>query len=396
MDIPSIKAERNRNSNALLAAVVALGSTVTIAGPIAQSFPPQNAPCPTNTLAPYGGLAPVPSQCTTPNCLVRAYTDQITNKLPYQWWTSYQYYGPSGGYFYNQGLRTIFAPNHVSVDADGRLHLVANNDINLGGGFVWSGAEAVLMFNGDGSEANLGYGDYLVAVQLPAGPLNSLDPNMALGLFLYERPGTGATQNLNRELDLAEISSWGRRGANCPNTGTNCNKFNNSLLCYGSAQFALQNICQAPSPQLADGMVDRYDIGLNRQATLVLRWHGGNRPVTVEKYDGSHTFATLPPNPPVHAWTLEQNKTPAPLNFKATSPAALDNFIPFHTATSCERFHINFWFGNYAGGNGEINPPPSGRQEVIIDHFEFRPSTALSDGPGGDGDRDRGRGRGGR
>jgi hypothetical protein len=183
-----------------LVSAVVVAATMAFVGAQAQAFPPEDPPCPTSVLTkPQGGLAPFPNHCKTPsgtivpNCLV--------SFKGYQWWTSYQV--P----FFNGGLRTPFAPEHAFV-ANDNLHLVANNDIDLGAGKVWSGAEAVLMFNGDGSEANLGYGAYLVTAKLVDHFWAALDPNMAFGLFTYENPGTGPNSNPNREIDLAEISRW--------------------------------------------------------------------------------------------------------------------------------------------------------------------------------------------
>jgi hypothetical protein len=223
---------RTLKSELALAAVVA--ATAAFAGGPARAFPPEDPPCPTSVLTrPQGGsLAPVPAHCTTPNCLV--------SFKGYQWWTSYQH--P----FYNGGLQTKFAPEHASIGIDGNLHLVAADDIDLGEGHtVWAGAEAVLMFHGDGSEANLGYGDYLVTAKLASGGWDALDPNMAFGLFTYENPPTGPHPNHPREIDLAEISRWGwNHTGNCPFTIVDHN-FPTSALCKGNAQFALQEIMLA-------------------------------------------------------------------------------------------------------------------------------------------------------
>ena len=106
----------------------------------------------------------------------------------YKWWTAFTY-NPNQGYYYNGGLGTTFAPEHVVVDRQGDLHLRMAKDWN--NNTEWAGAEAVLMFRADGTEANLGYGDYLVAAEI-VKPLNAtfatLDPNVALGMFTYERP----------------------------------------------------------------------------------------------------------------------------------------------------------------------------------------------------------------
>ena len=341
-----------------LLTATSLATALTFSAAGAQSFPPQAPPCPTSTLTQsQGGLAPFPAHCTTPNCLV--------NFAGYQWWTSYQ--AP----FYNGGLHTIFAPEHAFIAGDGKLHLKVNNDIDLGAGKVWSGAEAVLMFNADGSEANLGYGDYLVTLQLvspaPNTPWNALDPNVAFGVFTYENPSTGNSNNPAREIDLAEISRWGWNHKNpptCPISGQN-GGFSNDILCKGDAQFALQLV-----PTAGNESVRRYDVETSSVITLVMKWHGGNAPVTFEKFAGNYTFANLPS---AHSLDWNGPLNPPGENFMTTSPAALNAFIPAHTATSCERFHLNFWFGNFTAGQTP-NPPPSAPQEAIVLNFQFKSS----------------------
>jgi hypothetical protein len=338
---------KTQKSEAALAAVLA--ATVAFAcGPAqAQTFPPEDPPCPTSVLTkPQGGLAPVPTHCTTPNCLV-------TFK-GYQWWTSYQF--P----FYNGGLKSIFAPEHASIppNSDVNLHLVANNDIDLGQGKVWSGAEAVLMFNADGSEANLGYGDYLVSARLVNGNWSDLDPNMAFGLFLYENPGTGPSLNPNREVDLAEISRWGwdhQTPPTCPIGGLN-GYFPNNKLCSGDAQFALQLIPLADQNQ-GPLMVDRYNILPNNEVTLVMTWR--DKGVNFWKYPGTWSFDKMPPIPPMIQCGADPNPGTPP-SFWTSPPDTLTDFIPQHTSTSCERFHVNFWFGNYTAEQNP-NPPPTSR-----------------------------------
>ena len=58
----------------------------------------------------------------------------------YQWWTAFTY-NPPGGYYYNGGLGTTFAPEHVVVDGQGDLHLRMAKDWN--NNTEWAGAEAV-------------------------------------------------------------------------------------------------------------------------------------------------------------------------------------------------------------------------------------------------------------
>jgi hypothetical protein len=264
-----------------------------------------------------------------------------------------QYYGPPGNPVFpagGGGLGTAFAPKHVYVQNNGMpddgLHLKMAK-IDLGGGPVPAGAEAVLMFKPDGSDANLGYGDYLVTAKYRYWP--DLDPNAAFGVFTCERlgnGGTGSASNPNRELDLAEISRWGwDHAGTCPFTG------NRVLLCKGNAQFALQIWDQDPNNlqryTLTDGSFS-YDT-----ITLVMKWHGANQPVTFQQYYGAFTLDTLP-NSPTNAFTSSDSQ---------------NRFVP---ATNCERFHLNLWFGNYE--DGPNHPPPRTLpQEVLVTHFEFRP-----------------------
>lgn len=336
----------------ILAAAAGLGSAATFAGAQAQSFP-ETAPCPTSQLAPFK-LAPLPQYCPTANCLV-----PFAN---YQWWTAYTFNNQEG--FYNGGLGTAFAPAHVYVAPDG-LHLKVNNDVNLGGPpNQWTGAEAVLMFNRDNSEANLGYGDYLVTAKLiTATSWAALDPNVALGMFTYERYGPynpntdphyqprGGSNNPWREIDLAEISRWGwdhKNPPNCPFGGNNGN-FPNNILCTGNAQFALQSV-----PIGGAQMVQRYQISKDyeyKTITLVMKWHGASQPVVFEEYHGAYTLEFLPA--PAFTWT---------------TPASLNQFVPgVADPASCQRFHLNFWFGNYPN-----HPPPSSPQEAVITNFQFR------------------------
>ncbi len=309
-------------------------------------------PCPTTdpqnlngSLAPLG-LAPVPAQCDTAQCLV--------SFKGYKWWTSFQYYGaaggffPNGGYFYNGGLRTAFAPKNAYVDGSGNLHmLIAKRD--LGGGPTVAGAEVALMFNADSSEANLGYGDYLVTATVKsAASWGQLDPNAAFGVFTFERVGTGDTgpaTNPHREIDLAELSRWGwNHAGQCPFKG------NTQALCEGNAQFTLQPWESKPQN------LHRYTIGSGANTlTLVMKWHGANQPVTFDEYDGAFNFGNLPATAS-NTWTTSDVQ---------------NQFVP---ATKCERFHLNFWMGNFTAGK-EPNPPPSTLpQEVVVTDFQFRPA----------------------
>jgi hypothetical protein len=188
------------------------------------------------------------------------------------------------------------------------------------------------------------------------------DPNVALGMFTYERYGInppqcrGGTKNCQREIDLAEISRWGWNHltpTDCPFKGT-LGKFNQETLCQGNAQFALQDFTKAA------GMVNRYDIGHTNKVTLVMKWRADQ--VTFEKYNGVHTLNNLPK-----------------ADYEWKTPGDLKDYVP--TAPSCQRFHINLWLGNYYDTNWKHLPdfaphagPTNGQEvEVVITNFEFSP-----------------------
>jgi hypothetical protein len=303
--------------------------------------------CPTSDLAPLG-LAPVSNQCTPG-------TSCIVNFKGYQWWTSFQYYGapgnpvfPWGGYFYNGGLATAFAPSNAFLKSDG-LHLQVQKK-DLGGGLTTAGAEVVLMFNPDGSPVNLGYGDYLVTATVPnASDFGALDPNVAFGVFPFERVGQGGTGDANnpaREIDLAEVSTWGKYPpGQCPYTGIT------APLCTGNAQFTLQIWDKFPKN------LHRYTFTAPpKTITLVMRWHAAQQPVTFEEYNGSYDFSSLPSKADV-AWT---------------SAADQNAYVPAH---NCERFHMNLWLGNFPAGKGGPNPGPATYpQEVVVTNFQFQPA----------------------
>ena len=85
-----------------------------------------------------------------------------------------------------------WAPENVRVDARGRLHLKITRQ-----GSVWRCAEVTL-------RRSLGYGRYEFQT---TGTLDTLDPNVVLGLFNYPLPGGGPDGT--QEIDI-EYSRWGR------------------------------------------------------------------------------------------------------------------------------------------------------------------------------------------
>lgn len=282
--------------------------------------------------APFG-LDPIPTKCPTQNCLV--------SFKGYKWWTSYQYWGGTTG-FYNFGLKTAFAPDHVWVDGEG-MHLeIAEED--LGGGVEAAGAEAVLMQDSSGAFVNPGYGDYLVATKtVTAASWADLDPNAVVGLFTYQRTAAAGTGNAYREIDMAEITRWGWNGTGkCPFAGAY------AAECTGNAQFTLQT---SNSP-----IIHRYRIPPGVKAiTVVMHWHGAHKPIMYFEYDGAYSFADLP-SVPNQVWT---------------TPANLDPDVP---NAACQLFHVNLWNGNFLATADGYNPPPRVLPyQVLVTNFEFKP-----------------------
>ena len=293
--------------------------------------------------------------------------------------------------YYNGGLRTIFPPNNVSLGTDGFLHLKVAEQDNCRdgtGSIVWCRAEAVVMFFDDanGKQANLGYGDYLVEAKLVSPPLATwadYDPNVAFGVFTYERPMSGTDNNPNREIDLAEVSRWGWDHSGpvtkCPYYGKYDGKFNLQELCNGNAQFALQDY------RLKAGMVKRYVVGPTKEITLIMRWRAGK--VTFEEYNvGGLTLKGSLPNPDYIWETPNDSREPT---------KDLSAFVPTDTRPggelSCQRFHINVWLGNFPQSKNGLNPqgrsvlwsliggrgfPPAKMSEFIGDDPNWRLSHA--------------------
>jgi hypothetical protein len=303
--------------------------------------------CSTGKLAP-DGLDPLPG-----NGQCKPGSDCLLDFKGYKWWTSFNFRGegfenPDG--YWNDALHTPFSPKNAFVDAAG-LHLrIQKQDLGAPEGAQPAGAEVVVMFKKDGSQANLGYGKYLVtATTKTASTWDDLDLNAAFGAFTFERFGFGAgggtVNNPNREIDLAEISRWGWPAGDplCPKTA------DPPQLCRHNAQFALQNWWENKTLN-----VHRYPIAAAaKTVTLVMIWPGAGKAVTFKQYNrGGITLKTLP----------------AKADNEWTSTKAQNIFVP---GTNCERFHLNLWLGNYRG-NPRVHPPPKTMPyEVVVTNFEF-------------------------
>ena len=211
-------------------------------------------------------------------------------------------------------------------------------------------SEVVLLENGNGTLANLGYGTYLVTARVNPDIRDSswseMDPNVAFGAFIYEKEQTGTSKNPAREIDLAEISRWGH-----PAGQAECSIPSLPLLCQGNAQFTLQKYDVLPDWE----NIKRYTIdpGVD-EITLVMQWNGPNQHVCFKQYDGS--------------FTIDPSTLPEKADYKWETSDNQNDFIP---ASGCQRFVLNFWMGRWADGGK--NPPPSSPQEVVVTNFQYKP-----------------------
>ena len=100
------------------------------------------------------------------------------------------FYGPGPNDFCD-------GPQCAWVDGEGRLHMRVHDDFGY-----WASSEVVL-------EEPLGYGDYVFTT---IGRVDSLDPNIILGLFLWQYAACYAPENAwwnpYNEIDI-EITRWG-------------------------------------------------------------------------------------------------------------------------------------------------------------------------------------------
>jgi hypothetical protein len=218
-------------------------------------------------------------------------------------------YGPGTNRFCNTG-------QCVWVDAENRLHLTLQY---LGG--QWYSTEVTL-------EPALGYGDYVVTTR---GRLDQIDPEVVLGLFLWQYgpcwdPGY-LWWNAFNEIDI-EYSRWGNPGQDI-------------------AQFVAQ-------PYDWPGNITRFEVAFadDEVVSHAMRWLPDRVEYRVWR-GGPDEEAT---SPLVNSWTYTGPHIPRPEQ---------------------PRLHLNLW---------KLDGAPAFDQEVVFEDFTFVPAggpTAVGEPPEG-------------
>lgn len=216
-------------------------------------------------------------------------------------------YGPGVNYFSD-------ATNAVWVDAAGRLHLTLRRS-----GSTWVCTEVAL-------GESLGYGDYVLTT---VGRLDLLDPQVVLGLFLWEYGPCWdyayTAWNAFNEVDI-EYSRWG-------------------VPANGIGQFVAQ-------PYDYPGNITRFDLAFaeGELVTHAMRW----LPDRVEYRVWRGGPADESPATTVRAWTYAGPHVPRPEQ---------------------PRLHLNLW---------KLEGTPAANQEVIFHSFRFLREGAPTDVADGD------------
>ena len=279
--------------------------------------------------------------CSNPNC--------ILEWKGFGWWTNF--HANARGYFFESNQ--AYDPRNVTVDSQGRLKLEIKQT-DLGGGMGWSAAEAVLVSK-DQQPINIGYGQYLVTIEVPSAVQNvqNIDPATVFGAFTYYRkqeagkdvPARNNENNL-AELDMVELSKWGWNGeGQCPFTGAM-----RTFGCSGHAQLGSQpweqpnNLVRFSIPE-ATGML-----------TFYMDWQKDKVQYKVFKGDIDVNEASTKEGD-IYNWSLP-NKA----------------FIPSADA-GCIRFHLNFYRPVYSPDGANISKIPSeGKNYIYVRDFYYVPS----------------------
>ena len=215
-------------------------------------------------------------------------------------------YGPGDNYFCDD-------PDCVWVDGEGRLHMTLARD-----GGTWKCTEVV-------TEQTLGYGDYILTT---VGRLDQIDPQVVLGIFLWEYGPCWDYSylwwNAFNEIDI-EYSYWGDPASDL-------------------GQFVAQ-------PYDYPGNISRFDATFSEGevASHAMRWLADRVEYRVWRGGPNDESAANM----IHSWTYSGPHIPRPEQ---------------------PRMHLNLW---KLGGN------PTADQEVIFQDFNFIPEGGAS--PVGDG-----------
>ncbi|PVB59477.1 hypothetical protein [Labrenzia sp. 011] len=246
----------------------------------------------------------------------------------FYWWTNYVFNLENLGYWFN-GQQ--WDPRMASVTDEGLRLRMAQSQLP-GGPMQWSSVEVVLWGAIDGNPNTptnpptrqyAGPGKYLVAATTPKS-FNDLSLNCCFGAFTYQLKADTNIANPHRELDMVEVSRFGR-----PDDPTN-------------AQFTLQPWEQPDNVHRITIKPDVKDI------TLVMNWSGEGYPIWFYLYYGLYTLDTLPPKAN-HQWLTDPEQT------------------KYSPGPGCQSIHLNLW----------RQPPnqvyPASEQEVTITNFQVDP-----------------------
>ncbi|AWG44824.1 hypothetical protein BEH_26065 (plasmid) [Priestia filamentosa] len=196
-----------------------------------------------------------------------------------------------------------FNSNNIYVDREGKLHLKTTYNDTLK---RWECAQAT-------GTQSLGYGTYRFYVH---GRIDSMDPQMVLGLYTYDDNGSKYS---HREIDI-EFSRWG-----------------NTNPAYKNGQYVIQ-------PSKKDGNVHLFQTNLNGGATThEFKW----LPQEIQ-FRSLHGFYRKPPMDGyiISEWIYRGSDVPTP---------------------GQETPRVNLWLSRgEAPQNGE-------EHEIIISKFEFIP-----------------------
>lgn len=214
------------------------------------------------------------------------------------------------------------SPNNAWVDAEGRLHLRITYD-----GSHWVCPEITL-------EEALGHGDYVFVTE---GRVDQLDPNIVLGMFLWEYQesydGSGTT-NVANEFDI-ELSRWGDP--------------NNTL----NDQFVAQ-------PWSTPGNLSRYTLTLSSPDDIT-----------------THAYLWRDGQVVCRTWLGD-----APEPTSGTLVHEFDYRGPDVPRDEAPRVHLNFWL-MYG-----LAPLDGQEHEVVIDDFRFVPPPVCNADLDADADTD--------